>query len=210
MKRPQSIQINIPNPCSQNWDEMAPSGNGRHCAHCSTTVIDFTTWTDADLYKFFAKRNGHVCGRYLSTQLNRPIHIPPQPHSRLYRMVVAMGLTLIFGGVVESRAHDKAPLKGAIKGHIVSVRNEPKEKYRVRVIRNGQTIIQLDADKNGDFEVPVIDTGNYLVEVFNDVWDMDGVSQIRVSPGQTTDVTLQPREMVVGKLKVTPHKPNNK
>lgn len=80
MKRPQSIQINIPNPCSQNWDEMTATGNGRHCAHCSTTVIDFTTCTDAELYQFFSKGNELFAeGIYLPNLtglfIYRPSHI---------------------------------------------------------------------------------------------------------------------------------------
>ncbi len=205
MKRLQSIQLSIPNPCSQNWDEMTPSGNDRHCAHCSTTVIDFTTCTDAELYQFFAKGNDHVCGRYLSTQLDRPIRIPLQPHSRLYRMIVAMGLTLIFGAAVDVKAQDQPTvLKGGIKGHIVAARDEPMDKYSVQIIRGNKTILQLQADKNGDFEVPAIDTGYYIVEVSNDVWPVDGLSEIRIAAGNTTNVTIQPKEIVMGKLAMPP------
>lgn len=178
MKSPQSIQISIPNPCSQNWDKMAPSGNGRHCAHCSTTVIDFTTWTDADLYNFFAKREEHVCGRYLSTQLNRPIHIPPQPHSRLYRMVVAMGLMLIFGGVVEARAQSKVLVQETVQksrqpntntigiiGTVTDANNMPVTGAVVGAYINGVLKGKALTDIDGNYSIVPLPNGSYKVTI---------------------------------------------
>jgi hypothetical protein len=92
----QAIHIALTNPCDQRWEDMTPNGNGRFCTHCQTTVIDFTTWTDHQLYEYFASHKGRTCGQFLRTQLNRPIQIPYQPNSRLYRMTIAMGLTLLF------------------------------------------------------------------------------------------------------------------
>jgi len=109
MPHPKSIQIDIPNPCSQSWDEMIVDGNGRHCGRCSKTVIDFTTWSDSALYNFFAKKPQHVCGRFLNTQLNHTIHIPHQPHSRLYRMTIALGLTLLFAQTPQLLAQTRPP-----------------------------------------------------------------------------------------------------
>ncbi|MBX2906937.1 MAG: hypothetical protein KF744_12915 [Taibaiella sp.] len=47
------LNLSIPSPCNQPWEEMTASGNdGRYCSHCQKTVIDFTTWSDASLHKF--------------------------------------------------------------------------------------------------------------------------------------------------------------
>src|SRR4051812_22686169 len=104
------IQISIPHPCNQSWDEMTPTGNGRFCDHCLKTVIDFTTWSDAALYNFFSKNDGPICGRYFESQLDRPISIPYQPHSRLYRLTIAMGLTLLFANSPNLHAQSMPPL----------------------------------------------------------------------------------------------------
>jgi len=34
--------INIPNPCSENWEMMSPQEKGRFCSVCNKCVIDFT------------------------------------------------------------------------------------------------------------------------------------------------------------------------
>lgn len=107
-----SINIAIPSPCHEPWDGMTPDAkaNGRFCDSCQKTVIDFSSWNDTQLFAFFA--NGtqkHICGRFLTTQVNRPINIPHQPHSQLYRMTVALGLTLIFAQAPQLLAQTAPP-----------------------------------------------------------------------------------------------------
>lgn len=69
------IQLSIPTPCAQNWEEMTPEENGRYCAHCQKTVRDLTQLSDAQLYKSIteAQEHGAVCGRITSAQLMRTI-----------------------------------------------------------------------------------------------------------------------------------------
>jgi len=61
--------IHIPSPCNEQWDEMTPEGNGRHCAVCSKTVTDFTNWATADILQYIQKGMGNVCGRFRKSQL---------------------------------------------------------------------------------------------------------------------------------------------
>src|SRR4051812_18194049 len=109
MYKPAFIEINIPHPCNQSWDEMTANGKGRFCDHCQKTVIDFTAWSDAALYKFFSKDTGHVCGRFLSTQVDRKINLPHQPNSQLYRITIALGLTLLFTQTPQLLAQNRPP-----------------------------------------------------------------------------------------------------
>lgn len=61
--------IHIPSPCNEQWDEMTPEGNGRHCATCSKTVTDFTNWETADILAYIQQGMGNVCGRFRKSQL---------------------------------------------------------------------------------------------------------------------------------------------
>lgn len=70
------IQISVTDPCTQDWNAMHPSYNGRHCDHCAKTVIDFTGKSDAEIYRLLSKTNEHVCGRFTNFQLDRPIMKP--------------------------------------------------------------------------------------------------------------------------------------
>lgn len=64
-----TITLSIPQPCKENWDQFTTTATGRHCAHCSTEVQDFSTLTDQELIDFLQKGNHHVCGRFRKDQL---------------------------------------------------------------------------------------------------------------------------------------------
>ena len=71
------FQLQIPEPCHENWDKMTPGDNGRFCDSCQKTVHDFTGMSDAQLIAFFKKPStGSVCGRFYNDQLERDFEIP--------------------------------------------------------------------------------------------------------------------------------------
>lgn len=71
------IQLNIPNPCHENWEQMKPVEKGRFCDSCKKQVVDFTNMRDEQLVAFFRKRaSGSVCGRFKHDQLDRGIEFP--------------------------------------------------------------------------------------------------------------------------------------
>jgi hypothetical protein len=71
------FQLQIPEPCHENWDKMTPGDNGRFCDSCQKTVHDFTGMSDAQLIAFFKKPStGSVCGRFHNDQLERDFEIP--------------------------------------------------------------------------------------------------------------------------------------
>jgi hypothetical protein len=64
--------ITVPTPCHENWNDMTPQDQGRHCGSCCKTVVDFTSWQPQDILLHF-KANKNVCGRFSADQLNEPI-----------------------------------------------------------------------------------------------------------------------------------------
>ncbi len=179
MKRQMPIQIDIPKPCNQSWDEMRPQGQGRYCYSCKKTVIDFTTWSDTELFSFFTKNTGSVCGRYLESQLRRPIQIPYQPHSRLYRMAVAMGFTLLFVHTPVARAQSRAPMVAVdsliserklsrtdsstteIRGIVTDNKKEPLVNATVQILQNGVLKGATLTDFDGRYAIKGLDCGSY-------------------------------------------------
>lgn len=198
MPKSNAIQIIIPSPCTQNWEEMTPDARGRHCTHCNKSVIDFTTWTDVALYNFFSKNKDHVCGRFFNTQLDHPISIPPQPHSRLYRMTVALGLTLLFTQAPGLHAQTRPPQAqqyaapkpqetiphpyGAISGKIVDERREPAINAFVNVFQGGILKGSAVTDYDGNYSVKPLDTGSYnLVITYQGGYDTLRISGVGVT-----------------------------
>ena len=80
-KKPKTIQFQIPEPCSENWNKMHTLPGGRFCDNCEKTVVDFSQMTDNELVRFFEKNDQQLCGRFRSDQLNKEIELPRVPTS---------------------------------------------------------------------------------------------------------------------------------
>ena len=91
----QAIQLTVPKPCEEAWDNMQPAQGGRHCASCQKVVIDFSRMTDAQLLDYFRKNNGG-CGRFTSEQLDRVIKEVVVPRSNWWARVAA-GILVLLG-----------------------------------------------------------------------------------------------------------------
>lgn len=66
------MHINLPQPCSENWQKMTLDEKGRHCQKCDKVVHDFTSYSDTELIDFF-KSGTKVCGRFSSAQIGRSL-----------------------------------------------------------------------------------------------------------------------------------------
>jgi hypothetical protein len=154
---------------------MTPDAQGRFCAHCQRSVIDFTGWSDKMLYDFFTKNKGETCGRFRTDQLNRTISIPPQPRSTLYRVAVALGLTILVAQAQEVHARVMPPLveqnvlapvtdsirsdTAAIKGQIVDEHNEGLPGARVLLlVDQNNTQIGTTTNIDGYFTITLSDS----------------------------------------------------
>ena len=78
---PKPILLQIPEPCSEDWNTMAPQATGgRHCTSCAKTVFDFTHLSDDELIKIFnGKQAANLCCQLSETQLHRELIPTPRP-----------------------------------------------------------------------------------------------------------------------------------
>ncbi|HWY97833.1 MAG TPA: carboxypeptidase-like regulatory domain-containing protein [Bacteroidia bacterium] len=94
MKKIKSIKILVPNSCLEDWDNMSPNEQGRHCISCDKTVIDFSLFTDKQLIEFLNKTTGKICGHISPWQLNRElVYVEPRNHF-LHKLLFGTALTL--------------------------------------------------------------------------------------------------------------------
>jgi len=191
---------------------MTPDGRGRFCAHCQKTVIDFTTWSDAAIYRFLEKQCDEVCGRLHTSQMNRPLAIPYQPHSRLYRLAAALGLTVIVaGGATQAFAQSRPPLvsvdtafrkpatvsappTGIFQGRVLDEHKEPVINATVQVYRNGVLMGEAVTDYDGKFSIKPLENGIYDAVIKFLGYDSVSIKDIRIidSPSQSTDYVMKP------------------
>ena len=208
MGAPKSIQIIIPNPCHESWDEMTQVNGGRFCAYCKKKVTDFTGFTDSELYRHITNHPGGECGRYLITQVNRPIKIPYQPQSRLYQMAIAMGLTLIFTQAPQIYAQKKPPLKEQInnlnlknkeanttancilKGRIFDEKNEPLINATIQLFNNQQLMAGNVTDYDGNYTLSPLNSGKY--DVVATYYRYDSIiTSVQIKEGETLALDLK-------------------
>ena len=84
-------QLKIDNPCGQDWHSMQPDALGKFCAHCSKSVIDFTSLSDAELIQLIENKKGKICGRLTQGQLNRNLgNTQPSNPSRLSKLMAGL------------------------------------------------------------------------------------------------------------------------
>jgi hypothetical protein len=86
--------ITIPEPCTENWNEMTPTARGKFCAHCQKDVIDFSDKTDLEIANFVKSNKGNFCGRFIDKQLDKEFsYIEQEKNSTLkYAAALALGL----------------------------------------------------------------------------------------------------------------------
>jgi hypothetical protein len=76
------MPVSIPNPCHENWDQMSPTQNGKHCQSCAKNVIDFTSFTQEEIEQFL-KNHPQACGRFYKHQISRNTPTSPVSQSQL-------------------------------------------------------------------------------------------------------------------------------
>lgn len=86
------LQIQVPEPCGENWDKMGEAGNGRFCDACSKTVVDFTLMSDRQVLSYLGDRNKKVCGRFAPDQLNRDFRMSQEKGRRPWSVVWRLAL----------------------------------------------------------------------------------------------------------------------
>ncbi len=107
-----SVQLSIPEPCHENWQDMTPNDQGRFCNSCAKTVVDFSMMTDTEVLNYFSNlTNEKVCGRALPAQLNRTIRMPKEPKKRLFWY---WNYIMMFFMFFSKSNHVKAQTKGQV------------------------------------------------------------------------------------------------
>lgn len=133
MKKLTAVQLSIPEPCTQAWDEMQSTDGGRYCGRCEKTVIDFTSMSDEALIEFLRHQKGAFCGRMREDQLSRPLYqpVPLKGHMRYWPAIIStasllIGLNQTAGAQI--RSSSKSPQANAASQLQISV---PDAEYPV-------------------------------------------------------------------------------
>lgn len=91
MKKP--IQISIPTPCHENWQDMKLVERGRFCDSCQTKVFDLAELSDKEIVAL-AANDADICVTAKTGQLNRNLESAKNPLLAAATLVLAGILSL--------------------------------------------------------------------------------------------------------------------
>jgi hypothetical protein len=95
--------LQIPTPCTQNWEEMSVAPGGRFCDSCEKKVVDFSLMSDRQILEILRNSKGEICGRFVNEQLNRNLVVSSQQSNTLIPAVL-IGSALVVGAATSVHA----------------------------------------------------------------------------------------------------------
>jgi CarboxypepD_reg-like domain len=207
-----SLMLSIPNPCSENWNNMTPQEKGRFCDTCQKCVVDFTTVTDAAVLDYFNKNNGKICGRFDKRQLDRVLIINDKRFQKRFNIAASLLFlsSLGFGNTVKNDA--VLPLKVQqfdMKNTISEARNKfPNDSFINDRITIGGKIFTAENLKEPLIGASILIKGTSLGRVS----DIDGefaftipIESLKNGILVVSFVGYETQELELSKLKTTEH-----
>lgn len=188
-----SLTLSIPEPCHENWDNMNPVKQGRHCASCSKTVYDFTNKTSEDIVKAFLN-NHNLCGRFKGNQLNKEL-VYSRKETNSFRTLLASGIfSFLTFGIYDGFSQNKQTLEQTDMLQQPTIKGKPATS-----ILNTKMISGTIADENG-IPLPGV---NIIVKgsTTGTQTDFDGNYKITAEKGQLLSYSFLgyvTKEIVIG------------
>ena len=113
-KTPRMKNINIPEPCSEDWNEMTPNEKGAFCQKCALDVYDFTNKSGNEIREILTLNIGsRVCGHIESKQLielNSDFSAWRLDNKQSFQRAWIFTLFVVFGMTLFSCETDEAPV----------------------------------------------------------------------------------------------------
>lgn len=137
------INISIPEPCHENWQQMSLVEKGRFCNSCQKKVYDFTHSSDREIIEKF-NSEGNICGRFINTQLNRDLRLPKEKSS-IWIAGVSGILSFLSLGNQEVLAQEKTQVEQTENKNISPTINNSstEESYEINGIVTDESKIPL-------------------------------------------------------------------
>jgi hypothetical protein len=92
--------FSIPEPCSENWNEMTPNEKGAFCQKCSNDVYDVSNMSNSEIIQMISSEKNVPCMRMKPSQertLNTDLGILYQSQKRNMQRAMLFSLLVVFG-----------------------------------------------------------------------------------------------------------------
>ncbi|WP_396167008.1 carboxypeptidase-like regulatory domain-containing protein [Flavobacterium sp.] len=200
------IQISIPEPCHEGWQNMTPVEKGRFCASCQKKVLDFTYLSDNEIIKVVTK-NDNLCARIDVSNLNRNL-IKTKTKSNYFGYFATTVLAFFGLGIENVVAQEKPVVEqtdfkylnkatDSVKKIIVSglVKNVYGQPLPGAIIKIKGTKNSTNTDQNGKYTIEV-NQGEILI--FSFLAKID--KEVLVRNSKIINVILHSGELLIGQV----------
>jgi hypothetical protein len=150
--------ISIPEPCSENWNEMTPTEKGAFCQKCALEVIDFTNKSGDEIRDILALNIGsRVCGHIQPKQLdqlNDDFQACQLNTKQSFNRVWIFSLLVVFGLTLFSCEEDEAPVIQSIQHTAQSFFKSLPKNVEVRSLPEVEQIPLVEPHVIGQMRIP--------------------------------------------------------
>lgn len=162
-----NLNLSIPKPCTEKWENFIPSPVGGFCSSCNKVVVDFTKKGDDEIADFFRSKPAHACGRFRPDQLKLYVLASPPAINPGFALLKAGVLSLLLL-MISRPASAQKPLENPK----VEVQNKVNQQTERDSTETSYIVKGLVKDEYGDIlpGVNVILKGS----VYGTVADADG------------------------------------
>lgn len=163
--------INIPNPCSENWNEMTPTEKGAFCQKCALEVYDFTNKTGDEIRDILTLNIGSpVCMRIQPKQLdelNDDFAGWKMSNKQSFHRAWVFTLFVVFGMTLFSCEEDEETIVEKYHEFGQTILSEDDDKEDVETIE----VKKVDSDEDQQGIEPSVDKSEpvELIELLGEV-----------------------------------------
>lgn len=138
------FKVSIPKPCYEDWDTMKPNENGRFCAVCAKSVVDFTGMDTHVMQQFISQNQEQkICGRFKHEQVTSNFKISISEsflyQHRSFRKSFLLALFVVMGTTLFSCKNEKGEALQEI-----NIENDAKVTMGAPIFREN---LQEDSEK---------------------------------------------------------------
>jgi hypothetical protein len=122
------LQLHIPVPCHESWNNMSLETEGRFCSSCQKTVIDFTAMSDQEIIQYFKNAKGNTCGRFSEDQLDKSYTLHSEKRLNWFKYFIQVLIPTV---LITAKSYSQGEVKA--KPLICNSPIKPDERARIRL-----------------------------------------------------------------------------
>lgn len=178
---------------------MQPAEQGRHCAACQKTVVDFTNMNDAEILRHLSRAASPVCGRLMPDQQNRQlVPSPPLAKSRWPGWQWLLTGLLLVSDTMAWRGASRPPLRE----QRISFRNRDAGEKVTGIVLSSPAIKAPPQVDTAIEAIPVAELGDIGVMLIDPAAERNDTLLRPTCPPDVDSDTLPISHAVTGEVKV--------